>query len=120
MMMMMMMMMKRKRYSFTNTVPVSSDDDEESTTPNDNVCCPTPGVILNDCHLLPALKILRNQFLQIGGLVDPLSLHNDPQEQNLNIKDKNIYLILINNNHWVNNYLRFIYIEKYTYFLFLF
>ena len=96
-----------------------SDYVEESTTPNDNVRCPPPGVRLNDCHLLPALKILRNQFPQIGGLVGPLLLNNDLLEQNLNIKDKNIYIILINNNHWVYNYLRLIFIEKCISFVFL-
>ena len=97
---------------------MSSYEDEESTTPNDHVRCQPPEVRLNDCHLLPALKILRKIFPQIGGLVDPLLLNNDQQEQNLNIKDKKIYLILIN-NHLVNNYLWFIFIEKYINFVFL-
>ena len=66
--------LKKKRFSFTNRVPVSSDDDddEESNSPNELVCCPPPGFRLNESDLLPALKMLRLQCQQIGGLVDPL------------------------------------------------
>ena len=78
------------------------DDDDESNSPNELVRCPLPGARLNDSDLLPALKMLRIQFPQIGGLVDPLFLSSEPQEQNLNFREKNIYLMLINNNHWVS------------------
>ena len=90
-----------------NTSPnideISSDDDGEPTINISTIVrCPGPDIRLTDNDIMPALTMLKRQFLNIGGLVDTLYFESKVLDKAaLNIKNTNFYIVLVNKNHWV-------------------
>ena len=90
-----------------NTSPnideISSDDDgEPAINISTIVRCPGPDIRLTDNDIMPALTMLKRQFLNIGGLVDTLYFESKVLDKAaLNIKNTNVYIVLVYKNHWV-------------------
>ena len=97
---------KRKGFSFVNISPnideISSDDDGEPTSTTSTIVrCPGPDIRLTYNDLMPALTMLKRQFPDIRGLVDTLYFENKVLDKAaLNIKNTNVYIVLVNKNHW--------------------
>ena len=67
------------------------------------VICPKNGVMLSDNQIVAAIRMLRAQFVDIGGLVDTVRFQKDISETfDLNLKEKSVFIIHCNGNHWVN------------------
>ena len=103
---------KSKVIEKANTT-LSSDEEIKDKITAISIKCPSHGVMLSDEHMIAAIKMLKNQFSHIGGLVDTLRFQKDLAETfDLQLKAKTVFIIHSNGNHWVI-------IEKKMFFKFL-
>ena len=77
---------KKKRFSYIRTIgPLP---------------CPAPGTWLNDEHINQALEQIKSQFPHVGGLIDTI-LFQSIFPINSNLNNQSIYILHINENHWL-------------------
>jgi len=93
---------RNKRPKNNTNTTLSSDEEKSSEKNIVEITCPQNSVMLTDEHMIAAIKMLRNQFSEIGGLVDTVRFQTDIAKSfNLNLNYKTVFIIHSNGNHWV-------------------
>ena len=92
----------KRKFSFSNKTAESVSDEE--ITGLENAFCLGPGVWLDDKHIQPALNMMKTQFPAIGGLIDTILFQQT--EIHLHLKEINVFIVLVTNNHWVNTLIK--------------
>ena len=94
---------RQKRQPLPKSNTTLSSDEELQHNEDEVVICPKNGVMLSDNQIVAAIRMLRAQFVDIGGLVDTVRFQKDISETfDLNLKEKSVFIIHCNGNHWVN------------------
>ena len=60
-----------------------------------------PNFWFSDLNIEPALMMLRSQFPLMGGLIDCVLFQSEDPLINYKLKEINVYIINVNENHWV-------------------